>query len=87
MSSFATELSKFLEDHQIGVVAAARALGASRVTVYNWLNQRAYPDETYRAAIEKWTGGRVRVPSKDDTSKVRAIRTFRPPKKNRKLAH
>jgi transcriptional regulator with XRE-family HTH domain len=74
-------LSAFLEAHGLRNADAARALGVSDPTIYDWLRGEKRPRGPYRKAIEIWTGAAVSESSwekDEDRDIVQAVKPFEP---------
>lgn len=53
-------LRAFLDEHDLNLSEAARALHCSHPALLDWLGGKS-PSEPYRLAIETWTGGRIKA--------------------------
>ena len=69
----------FVQKYHLTPTQIAVALEVSRAVAYSWTDESKRPDAYHRAAIEVWTGGRIRVTAwltKTEQAQLAAIVPF-----------
>jgi len=72
---------QWLEGHHISQAAAARALGVSPPCIHDWIRENRVPNQRYREAIERWTGGAIVADAwlgKTDLEELARLRALAP---------
>jgi predicted transcriptional regulator len=63
MVSAPKKLAAWLERHGVRQTHVASTLGLNAATVSYWLSADRVPEQRYREALERWTGGAVAADS------------------------
>lgn len=74
----AKDLEKFIEDNEIALRDAAKALGITHQALLSYFSGVSKPKNELRLAIEVWTGGAVPADSWMTTSEREALGKVKP---------
>jgi len=74
------KLEEFISDNGLTKLAAAKYLGVSDPTIYDWVTGIKRPKSHHRRAIEIWTNGKVPAESwlfDDEKRSISIVKPFR----------